>query len=281
MRQRICKPPYARATHTKARLFAVAQSAILIKGETGVLELNQPAKRVVVLECSFLDTLIALGVKPVGAAIGTQAGDRGAPPYIRGSLGGITEISSRAAPNFEVTLKLKPDVIVADSFVHKTLEAHFKQIAPTLMLNSKRGSYDDLMQQTIDLGKLVGRESLARRLVSEQQRLIAKSRAFAIPTAPAFVAAVATPTSVTLHSSIGSLLERLGRKSAVKPQGDLSQFEISLEGLVALNPATLVLFTGRVERIGNIQTLGSTNGRMLEYAQFALTDFSAELRTDS
>ena len=230
---------------------AIAQSAITIKGETGLLELSQPAKRVVVLEYSFLDTLIALGVKPVGAAIGTQAGDRGAPPYLRGSLAGITEIGSRAAPNFEVALKLKPDVIVADSFVHKTLEAQFKQIAPTLMLNSRRGSYDDLMQQTIDLGRLVGRESLARRLVSEQQSLVAKSRAFASSTAPSFVAAVATPTSVTLHSStsfIGSLLERLGRTSAVKPQGELSQFEISLEGLVAFNPATLVLFTGADEK---------------------------------
>ena len=230
---------------------ALAQSAIVIKGETGVLELTQPAQRVVVLEYSFLDTLIALGVKPVGAAIGTQAGDRGAPPYLRRSLAGITEIGSRAAPNFEVVLKLKPDVIVADSFVHKSSEAQFKQIAPTLMLNSRRGSYDDLMQQTVDLGRLVGRESLARHLVSEQQSLIAKSKAFARKTAPAFVAAVATPTSVTLHSSssfIGSLLERLGRKSAVKPREDLSQFEISLEGLVALNPATLVLFTGADEK---------------------------------
>ena len=230
---------------------ALAQSAIVIKGETGVLELTQPAQRVVVLEYSFLDTLIALGVKPVGAAIGTQAGDRGAPPYLRRSLAGITEIGSRAAPNFEVVLKLKPDVIVADSFVHKSLEAQFKQIAPTLMLNSRRGSYDDLMQQTVDLGRLVGRESLARHLVSEQQSLIAKSKAFARKTAPAFVAAVVTPTSVTLHSSssfIGSLLERLGRKSAVKPREDLSQFEISLEGLVALNPATLVLFTGADEK---------------------------------
>ena len=230
---------------------ALAQSAIVIKGETGVLELTQPAQRVVVLEYSFLDTLIALGVKPVGAAIGTQAGDRGAPPYLRRSLAGITEIGSRAAPNFEVALKLKPDVIVADSFVHKSSEAQFKQIAPTLMLNSRRGSYDDLMQQTVDLGRLVGRESLARYLVSEQRSLIAKSKAFARKTAPAFVAAVATPTSVTLHSSssfIGSLLERLGRKSAVKPREDLSQFEISLEGLVALNPATLVLFTGADEK---------------------------------
>ena len=40
-------------------------------------------------------------------------------------------------------------------------------------------------------------------------------------------------------------------------------------------------FTGRVERVESVHTLGSTGGRKLEYAQFALTEFSAAPRTDS
>ncbi len=226
-------------------------SNISIKHETGTYTATQTTKRVVVLEYSFLDTLIALGVKPIGAAIGTQAGDRGAPPYLRPLLSGITEVGSRAAPNLEVMLRLKPDVIVADAFVHKTLEANLKAIAPVIMFNSRRGSYDDLQSQTFELAKLVGKESLAKTLLEEQTRLIQKAKAFANSKAPSFIAAVATPTSLTLHSTesfIGSLLERLGRKNAVKPQGTATQFEISLEALVSLNPATLALFTGSFEK---------------------------------
>ncbi len=226
-------------------------SVVSIKHETGVLELKQPAKRIIALEYSFLDTLIALGVKPVGATIGTQAGDRGAPPYLKPMLDGITETGSRAAPNLEVMLSLQPEVILADAFIHKTLEPRLKAIAPTVMFNSRRGSYDDLTTQTLEIGRLVGREGTAKTLIAEQARLVDKARAFAKKNAPSFVAAVATPNSVTLHSTesfIGSLLERLGRKNAVKPQGANTQFEVSLEGLVALNPSVLVLFTAADEQ---------------------------------
>ncbi len=226
-------------------------NSISIKHESGTYTANQAAKRVVVLEYSFLDSLIAVGLPPVGAAIGTQAGDRGAPPYLRLLLGGITEVGSRAAPNLEVMLRLKPDVIVADAFVHKALEPNLKAIAPVIMFNSRRGSYDDLQSQSLELGKLVGKEALAKTLLEEQSRLIQKAKAFANSKAPSFVAAVATPTSLTLHSTesfIGSLLEKLGRKNAVKPQGTATQYEVSLEALVSLNPATLALFTGGDEK---------------------------------
>jgi ferric citrate transport system substrate-binding protein len=229
----------------------LAQGGIGIKHETGTFTSPTPSKRVVVLEYSFLDSLIAVGVPPVGAAIGTQAGDRGAPPYLKTMLAGIVEVGSRAAPNLEVMLRLKPDVIVADAFVHKALENNLKAIAPTIMFNSRRGSYDDLQSQSLELGRLVGKEALARTLLEEQNRLLQKAKAFANPKAPSFVAAVATPASLTLHSTesfIGSLLERLGRKNAIKPQGSATQFETTLEALIAQNPATLVLFTAPDEK---------------------------------
>ncbi|MFC6751271.1 hypothetical protein [Deinococcus aquaticus] len=53
---------------------------VSVPTERGPLTLPAPARRVVALEYSFVDTLLALGVRPVGAALGTQGGDRGAPP---------------------------------------------------------------------------------------------------------------------------------------------------------------------------------------------------------
>jgi iron complex transport system substrate-binding protein len=230
---------------------ALAQAfPLTIKHEAGTLELAAPARRVVVLEYSFLDTLLALGLKPVGAAIGTQGCDRGPAPYLKPLLGGVNSIGARAQPSLEAILAARPDLILADAFVHKDLLPQLQRIAPTAAFQSRRGSYDDLMQQVLWIGRMVGKEALARTLVADQERLLAKARSFADPRAPGLVAAVATPSSLTLHSSesfISSLLERLGRKNLVKPQNDQSQFEVTLEGLLALNPPTLVLFTAKDE----------------------------------
>lgn len=227
-------------------LLGLALAQVQIKHELGTLTLNAPAKRVVVLEYSFLDTLLALGVSPVGAATGTQGGDRGLPPYLKARAAGVTSIGSRAQPSLEAILAVRPEVIVADAFVHKDLIPQLERIAPVVAFQSRRGSFDDLNQQVLELGRLVGKEAQARQILEDQARLLQKARAFANPKAPPVLLGVATPSSFTAHSSesfIGSLLERLGRKSLAKPQNNQTQYELGLEGLLALNPATLVLFT--------------------------------------
>lgn len=225
---------------------AAPAAAISVTHERGTLTLDQPARRVVALEYSFVDTLVALGVRPVGAALGTQGGDRGTPPYLQGRVKGVTVTGSRAQPSFETVAALRPDLILADAFVHTDVVPQLSRLAPTAAFQSRRGSLDDLNAQTLAIGKLVGREAAARRLLADQQALRNKARVFARKGAPPFVAAVATPKSLTVHtrgSFVGSFLEDLGRRNLLPVKGDQTQYEISLEGLVALNPATLVLFT--------------------------------------
>ncbi|MBB6096800.1 iron complex transport system substrate-binding protein [Deinobacterium chartae] len=223
---------------------------VSIPHQNGTLNLPAPAKRIVALEYSFLDTLLALGVKPVGAAISTQGGDRGVPAYLAAPSRGVQAIGSRAQPSFESILAVKPDVILSDAFVHKNIYGQLSGIAPTVAFESRRGSYDDAMQQVLLIGKMVGKEAAAKNIYDDQARLVAKAKKFANPKAPPVVMAVVTSKSVTLHSTesfIGSLIETLGRKNPVKPQGSNTQYEVSLEGLMALNPASLVLFTGADE----------------------------------
>ncbi|MBZ9712792.1 ABC transporter substrate-binding protein [Deinococcus multiflagellatus] len=225
---------------------AATAAAVTVRHEGGTLTLDAPAKRVVALEYSFLDTLVALGVKPVGGALGTQGGDRGAPPYLAPRMAGITATGSRAQPSLETMAALRPDLILADAFVHKATLAPFGRLAPTAAFQSRRGSMDDLNAQTLLIGQLVGREAAAKRLLADQASLMQKARAFAKKGAPAFVAAVATPQGLTVHTNqsfVGSFLEDLGRKNLLPIKGDQTQYELSLEGLVALQPQTLVLFT--------------------------------------
>lgn len=225
--------------------------ALSVQHERGTLELSAPVKRVVALEYSFIDTLLALGVTPVGGSLGTQGGDRGAPPYLRARTASIPAVGSRAQPSLEAVAALRPQLILADAFVQGELYPQLAKLAPTAAFSSRRGSLDDLNAQTLAIGALVGRGAAARQLLSDQEGLIRKARAFARKNAPPFVAAVVTPKSFTAHSNqsfVGSFLEALGRTNALSPRGDQSQYELSLEGLVALNPQTLVLFTAPDER---------------------------------
>ncbi|WP_102128013.1 ABC transporter substrate-binding protein [Deinococcus planocerae] len=226
-------------------------AAVTVNHERGTLNLSQPARRVVALEYSFVDTLVALGVKPVGAALGTAGGDRGTPPYLRDRVQGVTVTGSRAQPSFETMAAARPDLILADAFVHGNVYPQLSKLAPTAAFQSRRGSLDDLNAQTLAIGRLVGREGAARQLLADQRSLLAKARVLARRNAPPFVAAVATPGSLTVHTSgsfVGSFLEDLGRRNQVAVKDGQTQYEISLEGLVALNPQTLVLFTAPDER---------------------------------
>ncbi|GAA4012995.1 Fe(3+)-citrate ABC transporter substrate-binding protein YfmC [Deinococcus rubellus] len=228
-----------------ALIFLSTTLALSVKHERGSVELATPAKRVVALEYSFADTLLALGVTPVGAALGSQGGDRGAPPYLRSLTAKIPATGSRAQPSLETIAALRPQLILVDAFVQGEIYPQLAKLAPTAAFQSRRGSLDDLNAQTLAIGQLVGREAAAKQVLADQRSLILKAKAFTKKNAPAFVAAVVTPKSFTVHTNqsfVGSFLEALGRENALSPKGDQTQYEVSLEGLVALNPQTLVLF---------------------------------------
>lgn len=235
-------------TLTLATLLAAPALAapVTVQHDRGALTLPAPAKRVVALEYSFVDTLLALGVKPVGAALGTQGGDRGAPPYLRPRVGGVVTTGSRAQPSLEGVAALRPDLILADSLVHKDTVPALGRVAATAAFPSRRADLDQLNEQTLLIGRLVGREAAAKQLLADQKSLIAKARAFTKKGAPAFVAGVVTPTSFTAHTAgsfAGSFLEAVGRRNQLPVKDGQTQYELSLEGLVALQPQTLVLFT--------------------------------------
>lgn len=226
-------------------------SAVPVKHEQGTLDLKTPATRVVALEYSFADTLVALGLNPIGVAMGHEGGDRGAPPYLLKKLMGITATGSRAQPSLETIAALRPDLILTDTFVQKELYPQLSRLAPAASFQSRRGSLDDLNEQTLKIGQLIGRETAARRLLKEQNELVAKAKKFANPKASSFVAGVLRPGDFTVHTNesfAGSFLEALGRKNAIPVKNGQTQYKVSLEGLVNMAPQTLVLFTAPDEK---------------------------------
>lgn len=221
-------------------LTAFVQAQVSIQHELGTVTFDTPPTRIITLEYSFTDALINLGIPPAGI---TQ--DANPLPILDVRTEGVPTVGSRAQPNLEAIIALESDLIIADLTRHGDLYEQLSRIAPTVVFNSLRGSYEDILAQFEMIGKIVNKSEQARELVAEHREAFAVAAATVNSDAGGFVAGVAYPGGFTVHSSqsfVGSLLERLGRRNLVSPQGTDTQFELSLEGLAALNPSTIVIF---------------------------------------
>ncbi len=223
-----------------------------IAHELGETLITAAPQRIAVLDYSFLDALVSLAVpdENIGAAIDASGGDRGAPPYLLPLIESVTSVGSRPQPNFEALAVFKPDLIIADMFAQKDFYPRLSEIAPTIVYNSRLGSIDDLLNQFLEIGRILDKSELAQAQYDALQQLMADARALSKKDAPPLVLVVATPRGVTVHSKtsfVGSLIERLGRQNSVEPQAEASQFEVSFEGFVTLSPARVVVFTAADE----------------------------------
>lgn len=221
--------------------FAASAGAVSIRHDLGTVGLPNTPKRVVVLEYAYADDVAALGLKPVG-----WAREADVPDYLGRQLAGVPSVGTRAQPSLEKILALKPDLILADTGRHKGLYAQLSKIAPTISLNVFRSDYQGQLGALSTLGRALGREPQAQRLLDEQARLLAKSRLIADKKAGGLLVAALPPSNLfVLHSResvIGDLMGQLGRTNLSTSVGkDDNLYSLDLEGVAALNPATLVL----------------------------------------
>lgn len=214
--------------------------AIGVKHDLGTTEIDKTPKRIVTLEHSFTDALIQLGVKPVGVA---QEGGKNL-AYLDPFLKNVQVVGTRAQPNLEKIMALKPDLIIADTERHKAIYGQLSKIAPTVVLNSYRGDHNDILGQFKTIGQILGKEQKAQSVLADHNRMLNKARAYTSKKAgPLMVMVLSSQAGVTVHSTesfIGSLFQKMGRVNAAKPQKGESQYTITLENLVATNADTLV-----------------------------------------
>lgn len=222
---------------------AFAQQSII--HELGTTEVPSNPTRIIGLEFSFTDALLRLGVTPAGVPR-----DANPLPLLDALTEGIPSVGTRAQPNLEAIAAAQPDLIIADLTRHAAIYDQLSLIAPTLVFNSLRGSYEDILSQFQTIGDIVGKSAEAAQIIAAHRTAFEQARANTNPDAPGFLAAVAYSTGFTVHSTesfSGSLLVRLGRRNIVEPVNGETQFEMSLEGLAALDPATIVIFRYRHE----------------------------------
>lgn len=99
---------------------------------------NSP-QRVVVLEPVELDTAVALGVTPVGAAVASNVA--GIPKYL--GVDKVSPVGTVPEPDLEAIAALKPDLILGTESRHAKLYDKLSAIAPTVFMKTQADPWQD------------------------------------------------------------------------------------------------------------------------------------------
>ncbi len=135
----------------------------------GETEVPGAPTRVVVLDSSFLDASIALGVPPIGATEGIAGS--GLPAYLGDVTADIELVGNTTEPNLEQIAAMQPDLILGAKVRHEALYDQLSEIAPTVFSES---SGTDWKSQVRITGEALNRSTDAEALLTEfDERAIA------------------------------------------------------------------------------------------------------------
>jgi iron complex transport system substrate-binding protein len=101
-----------------------------VKHAMGETKVPMTPKRVVVLDTDKLDTMVSLGLSPIGAAQAAQ--NQAWPKYLGSALSGTKAVGTLQQLNIEAIMALKPDLILGTKFRQAAFYDKLSKIAPTV-----------------------------------------------------------------------------------------------------------------------------------------------------
>ena len=173
----------------------------------GTTEVPAAPQRVVVLDTGELDSVLALGVTPVGATSPVANGPL--PSYLADRTAGVTNIGTQSDLNLETIAGLKPDLILSNKVRHEALYPQLSGIAPTVFAERVGVAWRENLQVA---GQALGREAEAERILADYR---AKAKEVGATFAPGTTISMVrfTGGSVRLYgegSFIGTILADAG-----------------------------------------------------------------------
>ncbi|WP_338554756.1 ABC transporter substrate-binding protein [Paenibacillus sp. KS-LC4] len=159
---------------------SAAAGPIVLKDAKGEVKLDKPAQKVVVLEWTFTEDVIALGVQPVGNADNAQY-----KLYVTSEAPldeNVTDVGMRDAPNLETIAALKPDLIIANTNSHEAIYDQLKGIAPTLIfslypLEGDINQYDQMEEVFKTIAAAVGKTEEGTKVLADLDAHYADAKA--------------------------------------------------------------------------------------------------------
>ncbi|GAA4799212.1 iron-siderophore ABC transporter substrate-binding protein [Streptomyces ziwulingensis] len=236
-----------------------SSSALTVTDGTGAkVKLDGPATKVVATEWNVVESLVSLGVDPVGVADvkGYGTWDSSVPLKNKPK-----DIGTRGEPSMDTVASLSPDLIVATSDLAPAALKQLRRIAPVLAVTSADGSGQiDQMLENVDLiAEATGTTDKARTLrtgfeakVAEGRKALAAAGQDGTDIAFADGWVASNQVSVrpyTKTSLLGEVNEELGLNNAWTVKGDKAYGlgSTDVEGLTKLPEDVQFAYLGNDE----------------------------------
>ncbi len=208
----------------------------------GSTDIPSRPERVVVLDTGELDSLVALGVTPVGAVTTDVA--TGFLSYLQEPAEGVQEVGTIGEPNLEAIAAAQPDLILSSKVRHEALYDELSQIAPTVFAETVGAVWKDNFRLAAEALGL--EEEAESRLEEYETRAAALGESLGDP-AGTTVSAVRFVDGVirvyTPESFLGTVLTDTGLDQLTLPTDRTPTFaELGAEQLTSAD-ADIVLFS--------------------------------------
>jgi len=200
----------------------------------GQTKVKGTPSKVVVLEWTYAEDLLALGVQPAGVADITGMKKNVSLPIELAA--DVQDVGTRQEPNLEAITALEPDLIIGVKFRHEATYDQLSAIAPTLLFNpypeeGNGDQYEEMVNTFKTIADVVGKNAEAEAVLADLQKTYddAKAKVAAagkegqpIVLAMAFTNQNAVTFRLTTDNGLAiRILENIGLKNAYKSE----QFE--------------------------------------------------------
>ena len=210
------------------------------RGTTTVAEAPQ---RVVTLEPLELDTAVAVGITPVGAAVANMV--KGVPSYL--GVEGVTPVGTVSEPDLEAIASLKPDLILGTESRHSALYDQLSAIAPTVFIATQADPWRD---NAALIGEALGREDEVKKAVDAVDTRCGEIKAaHQLAGKTAEMIRPRDETTLSLYGPVsfaGSLLECVGYTIPDHAWEDGLQADISPENIASATADAVFVTTADV-----------------------------------
>ena len=222
----------------------------------GATEIPEAPGRVVVLDTGELDSVLSLGVTPVGAV--TTEVDTGFLSYLDDEATGVEVVGTIPEPNLEAIAALRPDLILSNKVRHEDLYDQFSQIAPTVFAEEVGAVWKDNLRLAAEALAMEHQANAA--IEAYEQSAAALGQSLGNPSATTVSAlrfVEGTIRAYSPQSFIGSVLTDIGLSQLDLPPGEYAAFtEISAEQLEMADADILVYASfGPAEESGELEVV--------------------------
>lgn len=145
-----------------------------VKHELGETCIPLNPQRIIVTDQESLESLVALGLKPIATTIANRVGSK--ERILEGKIDGITYLGKESQINIEKIVKLNPDLIFGLSINPQEYKL-FAQIAPTVSINFTNTGWRKTFKQIAEI--LDKKQEAEKALEQYQQRIEKLKLAFA------------------------------------------------------------------------------------------------------